>query len=125
MPPERPLSPSILAALGLVAAPSCSDDGKSSCLVLSPCLTVWITETVDTGGTTPPTASTGSTGEIADTASPGYGSCLDWTWWSGQDSGGSGAAGGSGDPPGAAARLDRLAAEGVLPPDVVERLRRR
>jgi hypothetical protein len=117
-PPELPLSPAVLAALGLAvgctAKGACLtgvDSSFSRCLVTTP----WDSggDSADTGDTGTTTATTGDTGDSADTGATGTPTSAD-----------TGApADTATDSRGAA--LDRLEAEGVLPPDVLARIRRR
>jgi hypothetical protein len=132
MPADKVLSPSILAALGLAVGASCG-----------PCLDYSVKDTgtegdadadsdadadtdtdTDTGtygaclNYAPPTGDTGT----PDTGT--YGPCLDYpppdtSADTGADTGSTATVGSR------AASFLRLAAEGVLPPDVVERLRSR
>lgn len=119
MPPDRPaLPPSVLAALGLVAASGCGP-----CLDVKACL-----------NTSPPEHSglvehTGVTACLfAPLGHSGVSPCLvpplEHTGAPhSADSGGSG--GHTGSAAAAAPVFDRLATEGVLPPDVLERLGRK
>ncbi len=140
MPPDRPPLPaSVLAALGLVSLAGCvgetTKDAHSG--TTGPCLQFAYEHT----GTTTTVClnfvypHSGTLGPCLDVA-PHTGPCLSMdTGHTGTDTHSGGSGGHSGHSGGAAAVapppdagpavFERLAAEGVLPPDVVERLGRR
>jgi hypothetical protein len=120
-PPDPPLSPAILAALGLIAGCTGAKPGTDTG-TLGPCLLVLPTTT-----TSPCLAPIWETGETGDSGDSGDSGDTGATGQTGDT--GAAATGDTADPAdtGATARgtrIQRLAAEGVLPADVIERLLR-